>query len=68
MKDSAPPERFAPMAPSLFGSPGADKADIELGSGDGKSLGSNQLPSNAKKHELAQEQEEQKRMMRRAEQ
>lgn len=63
MNDSA-----MPIAPSSVGSRVAGNVEIELGSGDGNSLGSNQLPSKTKKQELAHEQEEQKRTMRRAEQ
>ena len=48
----------------------ADVSDCasDIDRGEGKSLGSNQLPRKSKKQELAQEQEEQKRTMRRAEQ
>ena len=40
----------------------------ELCKGEENSRGSNQLPSKSKKHELAHEQDEQKRTIRRAEQ
>ena len=67
--DASVPYASAPLAcPLVWSLCCCAEGELVVASGDANSWGSNQFPLKSKKHVLAQEQEEQKRTIRRAEQ